>query len=125
MVRSYLKTGSGDMIWFMMSSDQNTGNPIMGPIGSYTNGAVQSWGGYYMNAFNYSPNTWYHVEFRNINYVSDTYDYYVDNQLIASSIPFRQYGSDLNYIKLFHYTSQDVSMYLDNLNLEQCVLIWI
>ena len=111
--------GSADMIWFMMSSDQNTGNPVMGPIGSYTIGSVQSWGGYYMNAFNYSPNTWYHVEFRNINYVSDTYDYYVDNQLIASSIPFRQYGSDLNYIKLFHYTAQNVTMYLDNLSLEQ------
>jgi hypothetical protein len=57
---------------------------------------ARSSGRFYVNAdvggdesFEYSPLTWYHVEFRNIDYASKRFDYYVDGSLVKQGVPFR------------------------------------
>lgn len=37
----------------------------------------------------YVVNRWYHLEFKNINWTTKRFDYYVDGTRLASSIPFR------------------------------------
>lgn len=42
---------------------------------------------------NLSTNTLYELSFRNINYVAETYDFYLDNVSLATSVPFSNTGS--------------------------------
>ncbi len=37
----------------------------------------------------YTGGQWYHIEFKNINWITQTLDWYVDNSLVASNFPFR------------------------------------
>jgi subtilisin family serine protease len=50
----------------------------------YVNGDV---GGH--NDYPYQADTWYEIEFRNIDFATKTFDYYVDQQLVLAAIPFR------------------------------------
>ena len=36
----------------------------------------------------FNANQWYLIEFKNIDYVTETYDYYVDGQLAYANLPF-------------------------------------
>ena len=51
----------------------------------------------------YIENIWYHIEFRNINWESETYDYYVNGTLIESGLPFQRGDLDgISTINLYH-----------------------
>ncbi|MFI5371268.1 MAG: choice-of-anchor D domain-containing protein [Candidatus Eisenbacteria bacterium] len=39
--------------------------------------------------FSFVPMTWYHIEYRNIDYVAKQLDYYVNGTLVQSGVPFR------------------------------------
>jgi len=54
----------------------------------------------------YSANTWYKVEFREINWSAKTYDLYIDDNLIQSGITFYNTGAtNVRYINLFNYNT--------------------
>jgi hypothetical protein len=49
------------------------------------------------------PNTWHHVEFRNLNWTSRTYDAYLDGVLSLSGRSFRGTGTQGARIDLYNY----------------------
>ncbi len=55
------------------------------------------------NSFAYTAETWYEIEFRNIDYVAKTFDYYVDGQLVLAAIPFRNSGAVDSFYRLDLY----------------------
>ncbi len=59
-----------------------------------------------MNSYTYpySLNTWYHIEFRNIDYENNNYDFYVDQNLVQEDISFKGgEASEIDRIDLFNY----------------------
>jgi len=58
----------------------------------------------------YDAETWYHIEFKNIDFAAKTFDYYVDETLIQTDIPFRYPSSTTNFDRLdiynFDYQSE-------------------
>lgn len=51
-------------------------------------------------------NQWYHIEMRNINYVTRTFDVWVNNTLISTAFPFRSSShSNIARIELYNYQS--------------------
>jgi len=49
-------------------------------------------------------NQWYHIEFKNINFSTKTFDFYVDNVLIQSNFPFcSQTSVNVSQVHLFNY----------------------
>jgi len=68
---------------------------------------------FYVNAdvggddtYSYTAETWYHIEFKNINFVSKTFDYYVNESLIKAGIPFRNASVSENFdrLELYNFT---------------------
>jgi subtilisin family serine protease len=57
-------------------------------------------------SYAYNANQWYHIEFRDINWVDKNFDYYVDNVLIKEDIPFRNasYADNISSAYLYNYT---------------------
>ncbi|MCB9360567.1 MAG: PKD domain-containing protein [Flavobacteriales bacterium] len=47
-------------------------------------------------------NQWYHFEFKNINYITHTFDYYIDGNLIQANFPFRNNSNDISKIHLYN-----------------------
>ncbi len=86
-------------------NDANSGNRI-----SYDNGGT--WTG---AAASLPINTWHHIEVKNINYSTSTYDLYLNNTLVATGLPFRNnIGSAINRI----YISSDfyfATAYIDEI----------
>ncbi len=52
-------------------------------------------------------NTWYHIEFRNIDWRQNRFDYYVDGALIKANINFRAAAYGFNKIALFNADPSD------------------
>ena len=53
----------------------------------------------------YSMNTWYHIEFRNVNWSSHTFDYYVNGNLIEVGLAFQRSDlAGLTRVHLYHYS---------------------
>jgi len=79
-----------DVIWFFATSNGTF----------YVNADV---GG--VNSFAYAPNRWYHIEFREIDFGSQSFDFYVDRQRRARNVPFRNRGiiGDLDRLDLYNY----------------------
>ena len=53
-------------------------------------------GDFYVNDYTtyaYNPLTWYHIEFKNINLTTKTFDFYVDGILVKQDILFRNSSS--------------------------------
>jgi len=51
-------------------------------------------------------NQWYHIELRNINWISHVFDIYIDNALVASSFPFRNNTqNDVSRIHLYNFNA--------------------
>ena len=88
-------------------------------------------GRFYINAdvggnqtFEYAPETWYHVELRNINWSTHSFDYYVDDALIQAAVPMRNpdYCYGLVYAIIYNYSAgvdawwDDIKVYADALN---------
>ena len=79
--------GSYDMIYFIMSTEDNNTQPIMGPLVTSTaNGGVPSYSSYSVIPFYYNPGQWYLVEMKNIDYTNKTYDLYTkQNQMVIEA----------------------------------------
>jgi len=88
-----LKNGSGSqLLWFFAQGNGNF----------YLNGVSD--GGH--ETYAYSANTWYHVEFRNMNFVSQTFDYYVNSVLVMANIPFRNSSVyDIGRLDIYNFDS--------------------
>ncbi|RMG22679.1 MAG: hypothetical protein D6732_25470, partial [Methanobacteriota archaeon] len=58
----------------------------------------------------YNALQWYHIEFKNIDWINKRFDYYVDGQLIQANITFRNAGlvdsMDRIYLYNFHTNSE-------------------
>ncbi len=46
---------------------------------------------------------WHHIEYRNIDFDSLTFDWYINNELVHGSVPFRDEISSVNEIHLYNY----------------------
>ncbi len=57
----------------------------------------------------YTAETWYHIEFKNIDFVSKTFDYYVNEVLIKADIPFRDASTTQDFDRLDLYNFSDGS----------------
>jgi hypothetical protein len=57
----------------------------------------------------YNALTWYHIEFRNIDFASQRFDYYVNGQLVKTGISFRYAGAigPFAHVDLYSYTPVD------------------
>lgn len=57
------------------------------------------------NSFPYSADTWYHVEFRDIDFTAKTFDYVVDDALVQADISFRNAAdvTEFSRFDLYHY----------------------
>jgi hypothetical protein len=87
-----LRSGLNDVIWFYA---RETGflyvNANVGGNESYAYNALQ----------------WYHIEFRDIDWVDKDFDYYVNGGLVKADVPFRNAGSvnDVDTLYLYNYSS--------------------
>lgn len=62
----------------------------------------------------HNANQWYHIEFKNIDYVNNKFDYYVDGQLLIADIPFVvSNGNTLGGINIYNY--DNVDSYFDDI----------
>lgn len=76
---------------------------------------------YYANSsnvveINYTANTWYHLEMRNINYVAKTYDVWVNGSLVQSNFPFRS-SSSTNISTVYLYNFSNATGSYDNIDI--------
>ncbi len=80
-----------DAIWFF--ADQSGHLYVNGDVGGD-------------QSFDYSSETWYHIEFKNIDFVAKTFDYYVNEELIKAGIPFRNAPAieEISRIDVYNYT---------------------
>jgi hypothetical protein len=51
----------------------------------------------------YVVNQWYHIEFRNINWTSRTFDYYIDNVLVQASVGMSGSGTAVGKLELHNW----------------------
>jgi hypothetical protein len=54
----------------------------------------------------YTAETWYHIEFKNIDFLSKAFDYYVNEALIKANIPFRDASTteDFDRLDLYNFS---------------------
>jgi len=54
----------------------------------------------------YTAETWYHIEFKNIDFITKTFDYYVNENMVKASIPFRdaQYIEDFDHLDIYNFS---------------------
>ncbi|MBN2425892.1 MAG: S8 family serine peptidase [Calditrichaceae bacterium] len=63
----------------------------------------------------YASDEWYFIEFKNVDFVSKTFDYYINSELIASQFPFRsKTSSAVTMVYLYNYSSSATAFY-DNI----------
>ncbi|MDP3558257.1 MAG: T9SS type A sorting domain-containing protein [Bacteroidota bacterium] len=56
--------------------------------------------------YNCTPNAWYFIELKNINYVTHVFDIYINNVLIVASFPFRSNTvNNLSRVHLYNFNS--------------------
>jgi len=88
----YDSDGSSQLIWFFASSSGYF----------YLNGTSD--GGH--ESYSYTADTWYHIEFRNMDFSASTFDYYVNSALVMADIPFRHSGADdIGFLNIYNHTS--------------------
>ena len=80
-----------DLIWFFASQ--------YGYL--YVNGDVGGDESYFYDAL-----TWYHIEFKNIDFITKTFDYYINEELIKEGIPFRdaEYSEEFSRVDIYNFT---------------------
>ncbi|GEM_PF-7022640 len=53
----------------------------------------------------YTENTWYHIQFKNVNWATKSFDYYVNNTLIGAGLAFRATSTqDFSRLHLYDFT---------------------
>jgi hypothetical protein len=68
-------------------------------------------------AIPYSPNVWYHIELRNLDWTAKTFDYYVNGALLRAAAPFRTSSATvIRRLDLFNPTNATV--YWDQITFE-------
>jgi len=55
--------------------------------------------------------TWYKVDYRNIDYAAQTFDFYIDNNLIQAGLSFQGNAIDVQTIHLYNFTNGFTSYY--------------
>jgi hypothetical protein len=56
--------------------------------------------------YNCTPNQWYHIEMRNVNFTTHTFDIYINNNLIQANFPFRSSTQNtLSNIHLYNFNN--------------------
>jgi len=71
-----------------------------------------------LNGGNYLSNTWYHIEFRNINWSAKTFDLYVDNVSVLTGVTFR--NTDATSVgKIWLYNFDDSTAFWDEIEVLQ------
>ena len=98
-------------IFFFMTTPNNSSLPTMGAALDNSFPGAGQIGSDYILGVEYTPNQWYHIEFKNINYNNYTYDFYVDGQLKFTSVPFRSNFSSIGGIHLYHFTNNRTGYY--------------
>jgi subtilisin family serine protease len=57
------------------------------------------------HTYPYAANTWYHIQFKDIDFVSKTFDYYVNETFVKADIPFRNANvvNDFYRLDIYNY----------------------
>ena len=78
---------------------------------------LADWSGFFnMNGITnpYNANQWYHIEYKNVDFINTTFDYYIDNVLIQSNVLFNNTASTyISQIHLFNYSPGSIAYYDD------------
>jgi len=108
---SGLRAEIADFIWFFA----NTNGRFYLNDNSGGNQSIQ-----------YTEGDWYHIEFRNMSWVTKTFDYWVNGQLIQSQVPFRNPNlvSGMAYALTYNYFG-DSDMGLDDVKFQSDELPWL
>jgi hypothetical protein len=61
-------------------------------------------------------NNWYHFELRNINWVSRTFDAYIDGVLLSSTMHFSGVGTSIGRLDLYSYYISGDGAYIDQID---------
>ena len=76
-------------------------------------------------SFNYSVNTWYHVQFLNIDWSTKKFDYAVNDTLIRSGLTFRDTSvTGFSHLYLYSFTP-NVEAWWDEISIGQASLPWL
>lgn len=87
----------------------------------YVNGDV---GG--NKSYSYTADTWYHIEFRNIDWVGKKFDYYVDGALLQAGVPFRNASRASDAARLYLYNfSSNAHAYWDDISIAETPATWL
>ncbi len=74
----------------------------------------------------YTQNQWYHIEFRNINWTTKKFDYWVDGQLVQAGVPFRNPDKCYEMVFALNYNySGDTDAWFDDARFYDDALPWI
>ena len=73
----------------------------------------------------YTTNTWYHIQFLNINWSAKTFDYYVNGILVASGLLFRATSTvNFSQVHLYNY-SPNIQAWWDEISIGGQELSWL
>ena len=62
----------------------------------------------------YNANQWYHIECKNVDFITQLFDYYIDNVLIQTNVPFNTLVSTfISQIHLYNVIPGSISYYDD------------
>jgi len=120
----YMKSSSTSQYGGFVVIGDNPATATDGIIYMYMTNA----GGWYLNTgflgATYVADQWYFVELRNINYTTQTYDFYIDGFLWAGAEPFRDLADTLvNEFHYYNWTSTDVAN-LDDVTIGAPPMFW-
>jgi len=108
-ISSYIKSGSMSLAdAYLVFSDQ-AGREVIWFFAT-ENGTL------YVNAdvggdktYQYETNIWYHIEFKDIDWIDKDFDYYVNGELVKADIPFRNSSNvnDISNLYLYNYHNSE------------------
>ncbi len=114
-VNTSFTPGTPDYVGFYVNASMpiffNDANVVIGDDNTTTNGGVMFFYAEWTGSFNmngiitaFNPGQWYHVEYKNVDFSSQVFDYYIDNSLIQSNVPFNATASTfISQIHLFNF----------------------
>lgn len=73
----------------------------------------------------YDKDTWYHIEFRNVNWITKTFDYHVNGTLVQVGVPFRNPGVTQCIAAFAYNYSSNVNAWFDGVEFSNDALDWL
>ncbi|WP_156346317.1 Ig-like domain-containing protein [Verrucomicrobium spinosum] len=73
----------------------------------------------------YDKDTWYHIEFRNIDWDTQTFDYYVNGTVVQAGVPFRNPGVTQCIAAFAYNYSSNVNAWFDGVEFSGDALDWM